>query len=69
MLCDVLIPILILILPEGEMRGRRLPGRPWAFFLDKAPCPLEHAEAGRASMRMPREHGRRGVCRTHKRLS
>lgn len=47
------------------MRGRRLPGRPWALFLGKAPCPLEHAEAGSVSMRMPREHGRRDVCWTN----
>ena len=47
------------------MRGRRLPGRPWALFLGKAPCSLEHTEVGRASMQMPREHGRRDVCRTN----
>lgn len=51
--------------PEGEMRGRRLPRWPWAPFLGKAPCPLEHAEAGRAPMRMPRGHGRRDVCCTN----
>ena len=24
--------------PGGEMRGRRLPGWPWALLLGKAPC-------------------------------
>ena len=51
--------------PEGEMRGGRPPGWPWATFLGKAPCPLEHAETGRAPMRMPRGHRRRDVCCTN----
>lgn len=59
------MPFAASIPPEGEMRGKRLPGRPWALFLGKAPCPLEHAEVGSVSMRMPREHGRRDVCWTN----
>ena len=47
------------------MRGCRPLGGPWALFLGKASCPLEHAEAGSVSMRMPREHGRRDVCWTN----
>ena len=38
------------------MRGCRPPGGLWALFLGKTPCPLEHAEEGSVSMRMPREH-------------
>ena len=44
------------------MRGCRPPGGLWALFLGKAPCPLEHAEEGDVSMRMPRGHGQRDVC-------
>ena len=55
--------------PEGELRGGQLRGKLRALLLGKAPCPLEHAEAGRAPMRMLREHGRRDVCCMCKRLS
>ncbi len=47
------------------MRGGRLRGKLWALFLGKAPCPLEHAETGSVSMRMPREHERRDAYCTN----
>lgn len=44
--------------PEGKMGDRRLPGWPWAPFLGKAPCPLEHAETASTPMQIPCGHGR-----------
>ena len=38
------------------MRGRRLPGKPWALLLGEAPCPLLHPEAGRALVRTSHKH-------------